>query len=112
MPSISLKQKEARTVRFTCTSNGSAIDLSTATLSFMIKGSKSEADSQARISKTNTDFGKTSAASGIVTLDFSASDLTQAAGTYIGELKAIFTASSIAKSNDLIVVIEGAVIGA
>jgi hypothetical protein len=112
MPSVNLKQKEARTIQFTCTSNGSAVDLSTATLSFMLKGSKSEADSQARISKTNTDFGKTSAASGIVTLALSAADLTQAAGTYLGELKAIFSASSIAKSNDLVVVIEGAVIGA
>jgi hypothetical protein len=112
MALLKFKQKEAKTVQFTCTSNGVAVDLSTATLTFMIKGSKSETDAQARVSKADAAFGKGSAASGIVTLALSATDLTQASGKYLGELKAYFSAASIAKSADIDVVIEGAVIAA
>lgn len=112
MAMLRFKQKEAKTVQFTCTSNGAAVDLSTATLSFMIKGSKEETDSQARVSKLDASFGKGSAVSGIVTLALSAVDLSQAPGRYIGELKAVFSASSVAKSNDIDVIIDGAVIAA
>ena len=112
MAMLRFKQKEAKTVQFTCTANGVAVDLSTAVLSFMIKGSKSETDAQARVSKADVAFGKGSAAAGIVTLALSVADLTQATGKYIGELKAVFSASSVAKSADIDVVIEGAVIAA
>ena len=106
------KQKEAKTVRFTCTSGGAAVDLSTATLSFMVKQNKLESDGQAKISKTNASFGVVDAADGVVTVDLSATDLALAAGKYIGELKVVFSASNIDKSDDIDVVIESAVIAA
>lgn len=112
MALLKFKQKEAKTVQFTCTSNGVAVDLSTATLTFMIKGSKAETDAQARVSKTDANFGKAAAVSGVVTLALSVADLTHASGKYLGELKAVFSASSIAKSADIDIVIEGAVIAA
>jgi hypothetical protein len=112
MGALVFKQKEAKTVRFTCTSGGSAVDLSTATLLFMVKKSKLESDSQASISKGNADFGVASAASGIVTVDLSATDLTLSDGAYVGELKVIFSASNIDKSSDIAITIEKAVIGA
>lgn len=109
---IRVKQKEAKTVQFRCTSAGVAVNVSTATLAFMVKAFKTDADGSAKISKVDADFGKSQAASGIVTLPLSATDLDQVAGTYFGELKITFTSANIDKSADITMVIEQSVIAA
>jgi hypothetical protein len=109
---ITVKQREAKTLRFTCISAGAAVDLSTATLAFMVKGSKSDLDASAKISKSDADFGKTLASTGIVTLPLSSIDLNQTPGRYYAELKITFDATNIDKSADMIFVIEQSVIAA
>jgi hypothetical protein len=109
---LRIKRKEAKTLRFTCTSSGVAVNLSAATMSFMVKSDKTALDAAAIISKVDADFGKTSAASGIVTLPLSASNTDFAPGTYYGELKSYFSATNIDKSADIKFVIEQPVIAA
>jgi hypothetical protein len=109
---VRVKQKEAKTLRFTCRSNGTPVDLSSATLAFMVKAAKTDSDNQAKISKVDADFGKSQAVAGIITLPISASDLNQTAGLYLGELKITFAASAIDKSADISIIIEQAVIAA
>jgi len=108
MASITVKQKEAKTITFTITSDGSAVDVSSAVLSFQVKENKDDA---AVISKTDEDFDKTSASSGIVTLNLSDTDLDLEAITYTAELKTVFEASvNIDKSVDIEFIVQDAVI--
>jgi hypothetical protein len=109
MSTITLKAGEAKTIRFTITdAAGDAVDVSEATLTFMVKQNKK--NDSALIAKNDGDFDKTQAASGIVDVDISAteSDL-PALDAYVGELKVQFSSSNIDKSADIDFVIEGAV---
>jgi hypothetical protein len=103
---ITLKRKEAKTIRFTVTSDGVAADVSTATLSFQIKSDK---DGDALVSKADGDFDKTDAATGVVTVPLSATNLDLTPGKYYGELRTTFSASNIDKSGDITIKIEKAV---
>ncbi len=104
--SVSFKQKEAQTVRFTVTdATDAVVDLSTATLTFAVK--KYGAAAYA-ILKADATFDKTQAALGIVTVPLSATDLDLAQGEYGGELKMYFSAANIDKSADITVVIKQA----
>ena len=110
MTTITLKQEEAKTIRFTETdSDGTAVSLSTSTLRFNVKRSKREAASV--IAKVDADFDKISAALGIVTVPLSATDLDLDFGEYVGELMIMFSASNIDKSADISIEIQRAVIG-
>lgn len=106
---ITLKQGEAKKVRFTITKSGSAIDVSTATFAFEVKDQASDASPV--ISKADTDFDKTDGANGNVVLAFVVND-TKAlkAKTYVAELKSIIAADDIDKSTDIPFIVERAVI--
>jgi len=99
MASVSFKQGEAKTLTFTVTEDGVAVDLSTATLAFGVK--KRKRDDSYIFSKADEDFDKTQAANGIVSIDLSITDTDQDPWSYVGELKVTFADSSIDKSADL-----------
>lgn len=108
MSTVTLKAGEAKTLRFTVTdTDGDAVNLTTATLTFTVK--KRKDDSSPMISKTDSHFDKTQAASGIVDLPILATDTAIPAATYTGELKTVFTATNIDKSADITFVVEQAV---
>lgn len=97
MADIAIKRKEAKLVTFTIKDNaGAVIDVSDPTsVSFMVKD---KVGGTTVISKANSDFDKTNAANGVVTVTLTVSD-TAIVGTYIGELKIQFSATSIDKSD-------------
>ena len=106
---IDVKQKEAKTLKFTCTLDGSATDVSGATdLHFGVKRKKS--DTTYLIEKENADFNTDNAASGIVRVALSADDLDLNEGNYVAELRITFSSSNIDKSVDLDFNVEKAVI--
>jgi len=107
MASITVKQKEAKTVQFTVTnSSGAAVDLTGASLKFYVEDSTETLI----IQKEDIDFDKTGEASGIVTVPLSATDLDQTEDSYKGELGITFSGSNIDKSIDIEVNIQKAVI--
>ena len=112
--SIKVKAGEAKTVQFTITDSDGAVDVSSATLSFIAKRKTVDADASAAITKANAAFTRSGGVydenTGIVGLPLSTSDLAVAPGTYIGELKIIFTAgSNVDKSSNITIEIEPAV---
>lgn len=114
MESIILKQKEAKTVRFTVTdSNGDAVDLSSATLSFMARESTSDGlGATVSIEKSNSDFLRTPPyddANGVVGLSLSTDNLDLEAARYHSELKVVFAADNIDKSANIALIIEESV---
>ena len=106
MAKIKIKQGEAKTITFTVTEDGSAVDLSAAQFNFQVKDDKADT---AMIDITTGAFGMTNAASGIINCPISSTDSDQIPGTYYGELKITFSASNIDKSNDIDFIIEDAV---
>ena len=109
MATVTLKAGEAKTIRFTVTdADGVAVNLSSATLTFVVKKRKGS-DVSADIAKNDGNFNKTQAASGIVDVDISSSNSNLPAANYIGELKIIFSATNIDKSADITFTIEEAV---
>lgn len=109
MANIAIKQKEIKTIKFTVTDGGDAVDLTDATLTFAVKRRKT--DEAYVVEKADGDFDKTDAATGIVTVELDATDTDQFAGKYYGELKTVFAAGGTDKSDDIIIRIEQAVIG-
>lgn len=103
--SISVKQKEAKTISFTISGT---FFLSGTTFKFAVKKSKS--DAAYVIEKDDADFDKTEIASRIVKVKVSAADLNQTAGQYTGELRITFASDNIDKSGDIDFEIIGAVI--
>ena len=101
MLKLELKQKEAKTIKFTIKdSNGNAIDCSSATFFFGVKKSKSHATY--KIQKNDSDFDKTNASNGIVTVNLNTTDLNLDAEKYYAELKIVFSASTnVNKSEDI-----------
>jgi hypothetical protein len=108
MSTITIKQGEAKTIKFTVTSGGTAVDLTDATLTFAARHRKT--DDAYIIEKEDTDFNKTLEADGIVTAPLSATDTDQEAGKYYAELRTAFAGGGTDKSDDIIMRIEKAVI--
>ena len=102
---ITIKQGEAKTLKFTVTNGG---DLSATTVKFACKRQKK--DATYIIEKLNATFDKSEAATSILYVPLSATDTNQTPGFYYGELKITFAASNIDKSADIIIEIEHAVI--
>jgi hypothetical protein len=108
-PNFTLKQKEAKTLRFTIRDKltGAVVDVSSATLTFA--GQKQVNPDGLDITKADGTFGKVDAENGIVTLPLSASDLDLDAEVYECELKVEFSASNIDKSTHIELTIEEAI---
>jgi hypothetical protein len=108
MEKMVIKQGEAKTITFTVKDAlGAGVDLSEAALLMGVKKHKSETDYT--FSKADQEFDKSQAASGIVSVNLSASDTNQAEATYIGELKCAWAGPVIKKSEDFFLQIKGAV---
>lgn len=107
MADITIKRKEAKAVTFTVKDNaGAVIDVSDPTaIEFIVKD---KVGGSTIISKANSDFDKTNAANGEVTVPFTAVD-TATVGTYIGELKITFSADSIDKSDFINLIIKDSI---
>ena len=105
---IRLKQGEAKTITLTVTrAYGQAVDLTGATLFLGVKRHKK--DTAYIFSKVDVDFDKTQQALGIVTVDLSTTDTTQAEADYHGELKCTWagTVVKVDKSlNEILISIE------
>ncbi|MBW1991558.1 MAG: BppU family phage baseplate upper protein [Deltaproteobacteria bacterium] len=104
---VIFKRGEAKHLTLSVSQDGSAVDLSGATLFLGVK--KSKTDSGFVLSKTDGEFNKSQAGDGVVSVFLSESDLDQEAGLYVAELKVEFPDGTIDKSLDLALVIEPAV---
>lgn len=108
MEKIVVKQKESRPVRLIITRDGSAIDLSNVTLSFVAKRRKE--DASFLFTKNDSDFDKTDAGIGIVVMQLTQSDTDLDSSTnYVGELHCLFPDGSLYKSPDITIVVQQAV---
>jgi hypothetical protein len=108
MEKMVIKQGEAKTVTFTVRDGlGSGVDLSGAALLLGVKKDKSEAEYT--FSKADSEFDKSQAANGIVSVNLNAADTDQPEATYIGELKCSWTGPVIKKSEDFFLQIKRAV---
>ena len=102
MAVVYLKQKEAKTLQFTFTdSDGNAVDLSDSSVDYNFYLKQRKSDAAYTLEKTASDFGAGQAASGILTLALSSSDLDLDPGGYIGEVVVDISASNISKSHDI-----------
>lgn len=107
MADLILKKKEAKTVALTITDeNGSVVDVSEATLTFVVK--KNLSDSDAVITKNDDDFDKTDASKGEVSFTLTTED-TDRIGIFVGELKIYFSATDIDKSGNISLKFEEAI---
>lgn len=105
---ISIKQGEAKTISFTLTdSDGDAIDVSGATMSFGVKEQKSDDDYI--IEKSSDDFDTSKASNGIVFLSLSSTDTDVEPESYVAELRAEIDSTSIYKSDDIDFIVEESV---
>lgn len=108
MADLTFKYKEAKTITVTIKNKdtGAVVDVSSATLTFEARPENGESSV---ITVADGAMGKGQAASGIVTIPFSSSNLDNPPGKYIGELKTQFSAANIDKSDNITIEIEGAV---
>lgn len=107
MATVEVKQHEAKTLKFTFTEDSAAKDMTGATFTFMVKFVKG--DSSYTVEKADASFDKTSIASGIVYVTLTISDLDLAPGTYVAEIRAYFSDSSVDLSADITFVVKEAV---
>lgn len=105
---ITVKQKEAKKIKFTITRAGLELDVADAVLTFGVKETKD--DEAYLIEKNDSDFDKSDAAGGIVRIQLSATDTNQTPAEHVGELKIVIDADDIDKSVDIVFVVEQAVI--
>lgn len=96
MASISLKQREAKTISFIISGTFS---LATATFRFGFKRNKT--DSSPTILKTHSDFDLTDIVSRKLKISLSSTELDIIEGYYYGELEITFSVSSLDKSADI-----------
>lgn len=104
---VAFKQKEAKILTLTVTENGNPVNLAGAELFLGVKKNKSDASYV--FSKADADFNKAQAASGIVTVFLTNTDLDQEAGPYVAELRVSYLDGTIDKSTDLILIINKAI---
>jgi len=103
-----IKQGEGKTLKFTVTdADGTVVNITSATLTYTLKRKKS--DSTALIEKTDSDFDKTDAASGIAKVSLSQTDTDLSVRIYVSELKVYFNATMVEKSQDIYINVEEAV---
>jgi hypothetical protein len=103
-----IKQGEAKTITFTVKDAlGTGVDLSGAALILGVKRDRAEVDYA--FGKTDQEFDKSQAASGIVSVMLSAADTDQPEAIYIGELKCAWAGPVIKKSEDFFLQIRRAV---
>ena len=108
MVSVTLKQGEAKALRFTVTdSDSDAIDCSSSICTFTVKTDKSSATNL--IQKEDASFDKTNAATGILLLPLNVTDTNQTPQEYIAELKIYLAVTSILKSVDITFIVQKSV---
>lgn len=107
--SVTLKQGEAKTLRFVVTENGVAVDLSAQGVELFFGVKKKKSDTVYVISKESAAFDVTDASTGVITVTLTSTDTNQTPTSYIGELKIKFSDDSIDKSEDLAIKIDQAV---
>lgn len=100
---IDVKQGEIKTITYTY---DDSLDVSGATMSFAATADRDVG--VIAFSKSHGDFDMTNAATGIVTFVLNATD-TATSGTFLAELKATFSATSLDISKDLKIWIREAV---
>jgi hypothetical protein len=89
-----LKQGEAKTLTLTITDDyGAAVDLSSATLALGVKLTKRE--TSYAFEKIDSDFNKTLALQGVVSVFLTSTDTNLAHGIYVGELKVTWPGSPV-----------------
>jgi len=105
--SIEIKRKEAKTLTFTIRdNNGDVLDVSDpTTVDFVVKD---RPGGSTIISKQNSDFDKTNAADGKVSVVLDSTD-TDYVGSYVGELKITFSGTNIDKSDYIQILIQEAI---
>ena len=97
---ITFKQKEVPTFTFTIKDeDGEEIDVSADTFAFKIKEKRT--DTAAEISKVDADFDTTQAASGIIKVTPTQTEMTLRAGTYKAELEITFASGNIKRSQTI-----------
>lgn len=102
---ITLKQRVAKRLKFTVTdSAGEVVDLSTATMSFVVKRTKE--DAAYTIQVADGDMDKAEETSGIIYVPLSVANMTINAGSYIGELEILFDAADKDYSSDVDITVE------
>jgi len=107
LATLTFKQGEAcLNIQFTITEGGSPFDVSAATISMSV--APQTALGVPTFTKVDADFDKTNAASGIILVDLSADNLATA-GSYSGDIKFLFAANNIRKTETFKVVIEDAI---
>jgi hypothetical protein len=105
---ITLKSGEAKTITFTVNdAQGAGLDLSGADLLLGVKKDKSDTDYT--FSKADQEFDKSQAASGIVSVNLTATDTNQPESIYIGELRCAWVGPVIKKSDDFFLQVKKAV---
>ena len=105
---ISIKKGEAKDIKFTYTSNDTAIDVSANTFRFEVK--KDISDTSPVFVKADGDFDKTDAADGIVYCNINTTDSNNPVGEYIAEIRMIATVGTdVDKSDNIDFIIEEAV---
>jgi len=105
---ITVKQGEAKNIKFTITVDGETPDLTDTIATFGVKATKD--DTEYTLFKEDEDFDRSEEADGILRLNLDADDLTLTAGTYFAELKIWFSETSIDKSEDIKLKVVQAVI--
>lgn len=90
MADIEIKRGEGKTINFEIILDGDPLDVSGDVFSFVVKEKFS--DTTYTIEKTDGDFDKSQASSGIVSITLDTSDTDIDAKLYIAELESTFTA--------------------
>ena len=108
MSIISYKRGEGLTVKIEYSGLGS-LDLATATFSAIFKRKKSDPDAVAVIAKADIDFDKTQIADNVVFFDITVTDTDITPGTYVGEVRAAFSATIADITQDIALVIAESV---
>lgn len=102
---ITIKRGEGKWLQFNVTRDGSLLDVSSATFSFVVK--ESYDDTTYVIEKTDSDFDKTLGSVGVVRVNLSTTNTDIANGRYKAELRMIITASTdVDKSEEYAFVVE------
>lgn len=104
---ISVKQGEARPVILKARKNGKDLNGEGATVTLAVKRYKE--DDECIFSKSDADFDKSLAASGLFSFNLTSEDTNQEPDTYVGELKLVFGDGKTIKSDDIDFIVNKAV---